>query len=146
MSRRAVSPTEMVVNFFMRGSPAEVEQALLVATAIVAARKQPGGTVPTRRARTPRPAPASTAAITTVAPGPVPVPLSPIQQEAAARSPRRRSRPPTGPVGPKRTRRTRAQMTAAAAAATASPAAGTTAPSPLPPQGTRDRDDEPLPE
>jgi len=41
MSRRSLSPTELVVNFFMKSALTEAEQALLVATAIVAARKQP---------------------------------------------------------------------------------------------------------
>ena len=122
MARRATqSPTELVVTYFMTGDLVAVEQALVMASAIVRNRRERETSValtaPARRRRGRASQPQLIVDAGTApgqqeqAPPPTPV-VGVIQQQAAAQSPRRRTRPvivpPSGTEAPKRRRRRRA--------------------------------------
>jgi len=134
MSRRASqSPTELVVTYFMTGDLVAVEQALVMARAIITNRRASETSValgaPTRRRRRSTPADVAPEQPTAAPSGagaaaPTPV-IGAIQQQAAAQSPRRRTRPvivpPSGTEAPKRRRRRRAAVPAAPVAGEAVP-------------------------
>lgn len=164
MARRAaVTPTELVVNYFLNGDLTAVEQALVIATAILKNRREKETSVAltaprqrrTRRASQPQPTEvvkqgeAPGAVETQVAP-PVTGTAAPVAPAAPRQ--RRRRGAAAAPAGdaPKRTRRRRGAaagqptgaMPALGTGTTAAPVAGPTLVTPLPP--LPDQGDEPI--
>jgi len=145
MARRGQSPTELVVNYFMTGDLAGVEQALVIGRAIIANRQTAAtpAAAPRKRVRKPVVRTGTAPGMPEAAKPAVAAPVGATQQAAAAQSPRRRTRPVAVPAdgAPKRRRGRPAgstNKTSAPSAAAVDPAP-IVPPTALPPQG-----DEPI--
>jgi hypothetical protein len=160
MARRGVSPTELVVGYFLNGDLVAVEQALVIATAIIKNRREKetsvalGSPAPRRRRRKATPE-VATGVQTGTAPGAVEPPAAAAvttttDAPAATTAPRRRrtrTAPAAGAEAPKRTRRRRGTSGATPPMGTGTTAAGPVAvPAPaLPAQlGEGDEGYEPI--
>ena len=151
MARRSPSPTQLVVDYFMNGELASVEQALVIASSIVSNRRARETSVAlTAPARRPRVRARKPAATPPAAAAATPAPVAIVAPPAAVAASRRRSRaaapPAEGQPARKRGRPAGSKTTGATPplpssgpSTSAAPAAAE--PPPLPDQGVLQGDE-----